>query len=153
MASGGRRARSGPAPDPTSQTSIVHGREFVVLRPQRGGRSPAWPLDEQSDAESRVWGSLWRKPQAAMWRKLGVELQVAAYVRAFCESVEAGASAGLKTAVIRMETELGISTSGMLQNGWVIEGTREADAVEPAKAGEKRRTSTGSWLEAVKVEA
>lgn len=89
-----------------------------------------------------------------MWRKLGVELQVAAYVRAFCESVLEGASAGLKTAVIRMETELGISTSGMLQNGWVIEGTREADSAEPAvKAGERRRTSTGSWLEAVKVEA
>lgn len=97
-----------------------------------------------------MWRSVWRKPQAVMWRRLGLEVQVAAYVRAFCESVESGATAGLKTVVIRMEGELGISVSGMLQNGWVVEGSREAAAVRPVV--ERRQTSSGSWLEAVKVE-
>ncbi len=154
MASGGRRARSGPAPDPLSRTSLVNGREFTILPLEHSVKVPVFPLDEQSVFESRLWADLWVKPQAVMWARLGLVVQVAAYVRAFTESVLPEASAGLKTAVLRMETELGISTSGMLQNGWVLEvpagdGVPSGIAV---KGGVKKQTPTGSWLEAVKVE-
>lgn len=154
MASGGRRARSGPAPDPLSRTSLVNGREFTILPVEHGVVLPVFPLDEQSEFEARLWTDLWVKPQAVMWERLGLATQVAAYVRAFAESVLPEASAGLKTAVLRMETELGISTSGMLQNGWVFEvpaGDGER-AVSAVKGGVKKQTPTGSWLEAVKVE-
>ncbi len=154
MASGGRRARSGPAPDPLSRTSLVNGREFTVLPLEHDVVAPEFPLDEASGFESRVWAGLWLKPQAVMWDRLGLSMQVAAYVRALAESVLPEASAGLKTAVLRMEAELGISTSGMLQNGWVIETPAGGPArpVQPPKGGVKKQTPTGSWLEAVKVE-
>lgn len=151
MPSGGRRARSGPAPDPLSRTSLVNGREFTVLPRTHSVVVPEFPFPDATGFELRLWVEVWGKPQAVMWERLGLVSQVAAYVRSFAESVEPGASAGLKTAVLRMEAELGVSTSGMLQNGWVIEDA--GAVVEPARrGGEKRRTSTGSWLEAVKVE-
>ena len=53
-----------------------------------------------------------------MWAQLQLEFEVAAYVRAFLESVEPEASAGLKTAVLRMSAELGLSTVGMGQLRW-----------------------------------
>lgn len=154
MASGGRRARSGPAPDPLSRTSLVNGREFTVLPLEHDVAVPEFPFADVSVAELAVWGELWKKPQAVMWSRLGLVFQVAAYARSLVESVEPGASAGLKTAVIRMEAELGISTSGMLQNGWVIETPTGGPArpVQPPKGGVKKQTPTGSWLEAVKVE-
>ncbi len=154
MASGGRRARSGPAPDPLSRTSLVNGREFTVLPLEHDVAVPEFPFADVSVAELAVWGELWKKPQAVMWSRLGLVFQVAAYARSLVESVEPGASAGLKTAVIRMEAELGISTSGMLQNGWVIETPAGGPArpVQPPRGGVKKQTPTGSWLEAVKVE-
>ena len=154
MASGGRRARSGPAPDPLSRTSLVNGREFTILPLEHDAPVPEFPFADVSVAELAVWGELWKKPQAVMWSRLGLVFQVAAYARSLVESVEPGASAGLKTAVIRMEAELGISTSGMLQNGWVLETPAGGPArpVQPPKGGVKKQTPTGSWLEAVKVE-
>lgn len=179
VASGGRRARSGPAPDPLSRTSLVNGREFTVLPIAHELDVPEFPLEpikhyeiyyedkqrvkdfdaeateDARDAELKLWAVLWEKPQAIMWARLGLAWQVAAYVRAYIESTGPDSNAGLKTAAIRMEAELGISTSGMLQNGWVIE-TPAADgaaSAEPVTAtGSKRQTSTGSWLAGVKVE-
>lgn len=178
MASGGRRARSGPAPDPLSRTSLVNGREFTVLPLEHEVEAPEFPLepiphydiyfedkkrvkefdqdatDAARDAELQLWADLWERPQAVMWQKLGLRYQVAAYVRAYIESTGPDSNAGLKTAAIRMEAELGISTSGMLQNGWVIESPA-ADgtaSTAPSGGGSKRQTSTGSWLSGVKVE-
>lgn len=73
---------------------------------------------ESTGRELDLWAELWRKPQAAMWAKLGLEFEVAAYVRAFLESVEPEASAGLKTAVLRMSAEIGLSLPGMHQLRW-----------------------------------
>lgn len=177
MASGGRRARSGPAPDPLSRTSLVNGREFTILPLEHSVAAPEFPLeairiydiywankerikefdqdatDAARSAELALWADLWVKPQAVMWDRLGLVYQVAAYVRAYIESTGPDSNAGLKTAAIRMEAELGISTSGMLQNGWVIETPAVTGASSVPKAGEKKRqTGTGSWLEAVTVE-
>lgn len=178
MARGGH-PRSGPAPDPLSRTSLVNGREFTVLPLEHEVVAPEFPLepiphydiyfedkkrvkefdkdatDAAREAELELWSALWGKPQAVMWERLGLVYQVAAYVRAYIESTGPESNAGLKTAAIRMEAELGISTSGMLQNGWVIEtpaadGTASAPATEGG--GSKRQTSTGSWLSGVKVE-
>lgn len=150
MASGGARARSGPAPDPLSRTSLLKGRDWVEL-PAGGwtGDVPEWPFPDSPGAS--MWADVWRKPQAMMWSRLGLADQVAAYVVAYLESVAPEASAGLKTAVLRMETELGISVAGMRQNGWVI-GSVEPEPDEPPAAKAGRRTSTGTWLEGVTVE-
>lgn len=148
MTSGGARARSGPAPDPNSYRS--QNRDWVML-PAAGfvGDVPGWPFEPDNQFELDMWSSLWRKPQAVMWDRLGLADQVAAYVRAYVESVAVEASSSLKTAVLRMETELGISVAGMRQNGWLIEDVRPAVSEQPAAA---RRTSSGDWLKAVSVE-
>jgi hypothetical protein len=92
---------------------------WVVL-PAEGfsGQVPKFPLADALASELSLWESLWRKPQAVMWDRLGLEWEVAAYVRAFLESVEAEASAGLKTAVLRMAAEIGLSLPGMHQLRW-----------------------------------
>lgn len=177
MASGGRRARSGPAPDPLSRTSLVNGREFTVLPLEHDVAVPEFPLepipvydiywankervkefdkdatDAARSAELELWSVLWGKPQACMWERLGLSYQVAAYVRAYIESTGPESNAGLKTAVIRMEAELGISTSGMLQNGWVLE-TPAVDGTSSSSrsTAPKRQTTNGAWLTGVKVE-
>lgn len=144
MPSGGH-ARSGPPADPNAlRRDRKDDREWVVL-PAGGfdGRIPTFPLAGVADEERKLWRKLWRKPQGAMWSKMGLDFQVAAYVRAFLESVEPGASAGLKTAVLRMEAELGLSTVGMGQLRWKIAADelseRREDAAKPARASSRDR--------------
>lgn len=147
MPSGGARARSGPGADPDSYRS--QNREWIDL-PAAGfaGAVPDYPLTGGSDAEVALWVELWSKPQAQAWAALGLKFQVAAYVRAYLESVEEKASAGLKTAVLRMESELGLSIMGMKQNLWRITG--EVSPVSAPTAA--RKTSSGDWLKAVTVD-
>lgn len=154
MASGGRRARSGPAPDPLSRTSLVNGREFTVLPLEHETPVPEFPFGDVSGAEAEMWSAIWGKPQAVQWARLGLVSQVALYVRAFVRASDSDGAVSLLTPVLRMEAELGISTSGMLQNGWVIETPAGGPArpVQPPRGGVKKQTPTGSWLEAVKVE-
>ncbi|RZU64926.1 hypothetical protein EV379_1237 [Microterricola gilva] len=150
MASGGARSRSGPAPDPDSYRS--QNREWIDL-PAAGfsGEVPNFPLAGALGVESELWAELWSKPQASAWSALGLKYQVAAYVRAFLESVEPEASAGLKTAVLRMENELGISIAGMKQNLWRVAATPSSTS-EAVKKPAARKTPTNNWLEAVRVE-
>lgn len=120
MASGGARARSGPAPDPNALRRDRKDDAGWETLPSGGhtGEIPSFPLPVPLVGEVELWKTLWGKPQAAMWAKLGLEYEVAAYVRAFLESVEAEASAGLKTAVLRMSAEIGLSLPGMHSLRW-----------------------------------
>lgn len=149
MTSGGARARSGPGADPNSYRS--QKKDWVSL-PAGGfaGDIPAFPLPAALKVELELWAELWRKPQAVMWDQMGMKFQVAAYARAFLESVEEKASAGLKTAVLRMEGELGLSVPGMHSLGWRIDGVEVPHPVEGVAAA--RQTSSGDWLKAVTVE-
>ena len=135
MTSGGARARSGPAPDPNALRRDRKDDAAWVTLPAGGydGLVPAFPLPAALEAETDLWATLWRKPQAAMWSKLGLEFEVAAYVRAFLESVEAEASAGLKTAVLRMAAEIGLSLPGMHQMRWKFSEDEVAERREEVR--------------------
>ena len=138
MTSGGARARSGPAPDPNALRRDRKDDAGWETLPSGGytGEIPAFPLPVALEAEVELWRTLWVKPQAAMWAKLGLEYEVAAYVRAFLESVEAEASAGLKTAVLRMSAEIGLSLPGMHSLRWKFaEDELGARRSEPARKG------------------
>lgn len=139
MASGGARARSGPAPDPSALRRDRKDDKAWVSLPAEGfsGDVPEFPLGSASDQEIELWADLWRKPQAVMWDRLGLKYEVAAYVRAFLESVQPEASAGLKTAVLRMSAELGLSTVGMGQLRWKISSDELAEKREEAKPQRK----------------
>lgn len=146
MPSGGSRARSGPAPDPNAlRRDRNDDKEWTTL-PAEGfqGEVPAWPLASVDGAELDLWETLWRKPQGSMWLKLGLEFEVAAYVRAFLESVEPKATSGLKTAVLRMGAEIGLSTPGMHVLRWKfatdeLGERREAAAPQRESARDRMR--------------
>ena len=146
MTSGGARGRSGPAPDPNAlRRDRADDKSWVTL-PAEGfaGVVPEFPLADVLVSESALWLRLWRKPQAFMWAQLQLEFEVAAYVRAFLESVEPAASAGLKTAVLRMSAELGLSTVGMGQLRWKIaadEVSERRDDLPARKSSRDRLTA------------
>lgn len=143
MPSGGH-ARSGPAPDPNALRRNRAGDAQWTVLPAEGyvGVVPEFPLPKipvydvyyedkkrvreyDSDAtearwesEVELWESLWRKPQAVMWKKLGLEYEVAAYVRCFIESTGEESNSGLKTAALRMAAEIGLSLPGMHSLRW-----------------------------------
>lgn len=121
MPSGGHGR--GPAADPNSARSerrkdTAGWTSLPAEGRGKRARAPKFPLVGMTEVESDFWVVLWKKPQAVMWERMGMQLQVAAYTRAFLESVSGDASAGLKTAVLRMEGELGISLPGMHQMRW-----------------------------------
>lgn len=128
MSSGGARARSGPAPNPNS----VRGArgEWVSLPVEgRRGRVPVWPFpDALSEWGVKEWRRLWRLPQAVMWERLDMQVQVAVYVKTLDEVVHAErAQANVLGQLQRMETSLGITVAGMHANRWKI---ADAAAVE-----------------------
>lgn len=145
MPSGGTRSRSGPAPDPNALRRDRKDDADWVTLPAEGyqGEVPRFPLSVALGAETDLWSILWRKPQAFMWAKLGLEYEVAAYVRAFLESTEAEASAGLKTAVLRMGAEIGLSLPGMHSLRWKFAedelGARRVDRAPSSGASVKDR--------------
>lgn len=144
MPSGGSRARSGPAPDPNALRRDRKDDAAWVTLPSEGyqGEIPAFPLPKVSvfdiywedkkrvkvfdpdatealwDREVDLWESLWRKPQAYMWARLGLSYEVAAYVRAFIKSVSEDGNASDRTAALRMSAEIGLSLPGMHQQRW-----------------------------------
>jgi len=123
MSSGGARARSGPAPDPSSIRSLERGGENWTRLPMSGrsGRAPRWPLPTSATpAEAKAWRAEWKRPQAIQWEMNGQELEVALYVRRLIESEEPGATAAVSTLVVRQQQALGISLPGLARNRWLI---------------------------------
>ena len=174
VTSGGARARSGPPADPNAlRRDRKDDREWVSL-PAEGfaGEVPVFPLpripvynvyfadkervkefdsdatEERWESETGLWAELWAKPQAFMWDQLGLKFQVAAYVRAYLESVGPDSNAGLKTAALRMEAELGLSTVGMGQLRWKFSAD-EVGAAREDSGAVVRSTSMRDRLKAV----
>ena len=143
VSSGGARARSGPAPDPNALRRDRKDDADWVTLPREGytGEVPLFLLPDASASEVELWGTLWRKPQAFMWAKLGLEFEVAAYVRAFIESVQPKATSGLKTAVLRMSAEIGLSLPGMHTMRWKFaedEVAAKRDTPRPGSSAKDR---------------
>lgn len=153
MTSGGARPRSGPAPDPRSKRS--QDRAWVVLPADPGVEIlPAWPFPPAQPAELKQWERVWSMPQARMWQRSHLHAQVAQYVRALVASMEPDAGPSMKQTVLRMESELGISITGMLKHGWLHETPPEETSKPAARSKTttaKRRTTSGTWLEGVNV--
>lgn len=147
MPSGGARARSGPPADPRSARSERRGDVWTDLPAKSGLRTPTWPLALLSAPEKKLWGALWKKPQAVMWKRQGLEMQVANYVRTYLEASEMGAPGSLKTVVLRMEDTLGLSLAGLASLRWRIttdevgaaRAAAAATAVEPDRPAPVRR--------------
>lgn len=127
MPSGGARVRSGPPPDPdalrrdreTDQSTWRALPDTPVEAPP-----PEWPLTKArggaAKREAQIWAEQWRRPQAVVWREMGVEVQVALYVRTLRRAEAPDASAELTRLSRQFMDDLGISMDGMLRKRWRI---------------------------------
>ena len=140
MASGGARARSGPPPNPNSIRPNRDAGDWLILPADgREGDVPVWPLAAAGGAELARWGAIWCRPQAVEWERLGLELEVALYLRAVTIAESADAKAADRTAVRQAQDALGLSIPGMLRNRWRI--AERADVTD-AEADAARRAMT-----------
>ena len=116
MASGGARARSGPAPDPNAlrRDRKDDAAGWSSLPVGREGDVPEFPLPDVSGRELMLWESYWRKPQAILWERNGQYLEVALHIRTFVEAEKADAAASLRTLVRQQMGELLLTIPAML---------------------------------------
>lgn len=136
MSSGGARARSGPAPDPSAlRRDRPSDRDGWVTLPAggRAGDPPEWPLSGQSSREADLWVSEWKRPQAVQWEATGAVLEVALYVRRLVEAERPDAPTNLGTLVKQLMEGLGISQDGLAKRRWRI----AADELAPKRAAAK----------------
>lgn len=144
MPSGGARARSGPAPDPSALRRERDAGEWVKLPASgRKGELPDWPLGSMSERETVLWTDLWLMPQAVMWEKAGQFLEVAFFVRRVVQVEVPDSPVPLGTLVRQMMDSLGLTTPGLRSHRWSI--VEDAPAAAPAVAA----TSSRSRLKAV----
>jgi hypothetical protein len=125
MASGGARSRSGPAPDPDAlrRDRASDAAGWITLPGERTDAAPEWPLEAQTQREEALWELEWRRPQAHEWARLGLELEVALYVRAFTEAEVPDASGKVRDYVRMSRENLGLSVPGLARHRWRIAGT------------------------------
>lgn len=132
MPSGGH-ARTGPAPSPDSIRRDKYPISFRRL--PAAGRTepaPAWPLTRASNRERVLWEREWRRPQAVAWEELGLEQEVAMYVRTLAKAERPSGSVSLRTLLMRQMDALGITVAGMGHNHWIIDSTVEQPEATPA---------------------
>ncbi|MGX9346628.1 hypothetical protein [Microbacterium sp. KNMS] len=77
-------------------------------------------MSKASAREREVWRSLWKKPQAIVWEEQGSERQVAMYVRTSVEAEEPGATAALRSLLLRQENDLLLTHAALLRAGFRI---------------------------------
>jgi hypothetical protein len=117
--------------------------------PQAGSRCLAsapirrrpWPLEAQTQREADLWALEWRRPQAHEWARLGLELEVALYVRAFTEAEVPDASGKVRDYVRMSRENLGLSVPGLARHRWRIAGT---PASAPSSTAAPRPTAPRS---------
>src|SRR5690606_25624217 len=153
MASGGARARSGPAPDPSSlRRDRVAGQWVTLPAEGRTGPTPEWPLTDPTARELELWQQLWRKPQALLWERNGQHHEVAMYCRRFAAAEVPDAPVALGTLVRQMMDSLLLTIPAMRSARVRIADVDETPA-EPRKAAAAgRRSSSRARLTVVRTD-
>lgn len=149
MTSGGARGNAGRVADPNALRRERSGdsASWIALEPFKG-KAPEWPLSENvenGDREMTIWVRLWTRPQASEWLRLGLEDEVALYVRYLAEAEEPDASSAVRTLVKQHQELLGLSTAGLNRLRWQLPAG-EASKPEPAA---KRKSSSRARLKVV----
>lgn len=150
MVSGGARARSGPAYDPTSERSERLGRSgggaYTLDANGYRYKPPRFPLgtylldDETAterwhEREAEVWRALWKLPQAIAWHDpcfAYLQGTVALYARQYVICESSSSSASDRATLARYADTIGLTPQGLKLNGWRI-------VPHEAKTGKKSR--------------
>lgn len=152
----GGHASSGPPPDAGAlrrdRPSDIAGWTTLPAEGYQGD-VPAWPLTVTAftHREIQLWDHVWRTPQAAEWSRLGMEIEVAMYVRNLAHAEAPRCPALLQTIVLRYLDNLGLSVQGMLRHRWRI-GAQAAPAERVNATVQKPRPSARSRLTVVSDE-
>ena len=150
MASGGARARSGPAPDPNALRRDRKDDAGWTTLPAEGrqGDVPSWPLVDPMPRELELWKLFWQKPQAIVWEANGQEFAVAMHIRTLMEAEVVGAQTNLRTLLRQQAGELLLTIPAMYAARIKI-----AESVEtaPAPVAEMRPAKRLSARDRLKV--
>ena len=133
------RARSGPAPDanalrrnrPSDQAGWTHLPNHGLL-----GDLPTWPIEvEPPDMqEEALWNRMWRDyPQAHVWLRQHIEVQVAIYCRTAVFAASKAAKAPILTA-FRQQTDLLLLSPLALRSARHVIDESGEPAPDPDKA-------------------
>lgn len=147
MPSGGH-GRSGPAPDPNAlrRDRPSDAGTWTTLPAKHQIKPPVWPLTEATERETELWKREWKHPQAAMWQKLQMAIEVAMYVRSLAAAESMDAPVAARTLVRQMMDSLGLTVPGMRTHRWKIAkdevaAKREQTAATKAAAAPARTSS------------
>jgi hypothetical protein len=137
IGSGGARSHSGPPPDPNALKRQRDGKEWTKL-PAVGRleAAPEWPdeVDPANEQELLMWRRIWMSPQAIIWEADHVQDMVAFYVRTYLEAMHPRAGAQARTFVKQMSEALLLTPAALGSQKYVIEGTKDAMAIDAANA-------------------
>ncbi len=142
----GSSSNSGPAPDPNALRRERDGDTW--LRLPAAGRSepaPAWPLTGSTSRERTHWAREWARPQAIVWERLNLAVEVALYVRTLAVAERIDAGTNLRTLLKQQQEALGLSLPGLARNRWTI----EAEPTPKVKSADARRSQTRSRLSTI----
>ena len=101
---------------------------FIVLSAEpRAEPAPKWPLAHTTKFERDLWEHEWKRPQARMWEKLDLVMEVALYVRSvrIAQGPLATSSASDRKLVQSQADRLGLTVSGLRYNRWILEDPPE----------------------------
>jgi hypothetical protein len=113
---------------------------WTTLVGEREGEPPAWPLDEPSERELVFWAREWRRPQAVIWERNGLVVEVAMYVRSLVVAERHDASVAARTLFRQQQEALGISIPGMLRNRWrITDQVSQAPSARPSSSSARQR--------------
>lgn len=146
MASGGARGNAGRPYDPNALNSKGGKADAWIVLSMPDGKVPEWPLFGFLDRESVIWEKLWQKPQASEWKRLGLEDEVALYVRYLVEAEQPEASSAVRTLVKQHQELLGISTAGLNRLHWLMP---DSAPVGRAAAPARKNSSSRARLKVV----
>lgn len=143
MASGGYRGNAGRPLDANSFNAAKgkHDDLWLTLS-EPSGVIPEWPLTDWNSREESLWGKLWLRPQASQWEALGLDIEVALYVRYLVEAEEPDAKSATRTLVKQYQELLGLSTAGLKMQRWIIP-VEQAPKSSTGGSKPKRQSSRG----------
>jgi len=139
----GGSSNSGPAPDPNALRRERDAGDWHRL--PAAGRTepaPAWPLTQATKRENAHWIREWTRPQAVMWERMGLAVEVAMYVRTLARAEQPDSPVSLGTLVRQQQEALGLSLPGLARQKWVIDSgpTAPTPKVTPTDARRRARS-------------
>ena len=145
--------RAGDPPEWPLTGAAAHIRILVDLSKIEDDAKRQRILDDAEAAASaafarelELWAREWRRPQAVEWERLGLENEVALYVRSLAHAEHPDAPVTLRTLIKQQQEALGLSLPGLARLRWRV---GEPEPPEPKPSAAPRSGSARSRFRVV----